>query len=379
MDTSPYLEPLSRKTRTAIFVGAILLFTVLVPLMVLYAVGYRFDFADENASIRVVGGLYIEAAAEGTEIYLNEERVDDFRLFQRAAYIQNITAGMQRVHVQGDGVTTWVKELPVFAHFVTEASSFTMPETPQVRVIAPFVLEGEDVFPATASSTVFTVADVTNDFSIATSSALLQASEVNPEYTFVEELFEERLAERALLERVEARQDETFFFADGTPATTTATTTREVQNRVLYEKDRELFVRWTGSTNDLPYYFCVNDTTPSLVSEWYGVHVADALYEDSVTGEIKTTAYEANGRLCREAIKLDTKRQPVTMFAFVPGRPDLVLLHLPEGVYVTEIDDRAWQNVQPLYEGSDLSVVVENGQIVLRDGDVYFELFTTLE
>ena len=48
-------------------------------------------------------------------------------------------------------------------------------------------------------------------------------------------------------------------------------------------------------------------------------------------------------------------------------------------MYVTEIDDRAWQNTQRLYPGANLDVVVENNLIYVRDGERYYELITEIE
>jgi len=54
-------------------------------------------------------------------------------------------------------------------------------------------------------------------------------------------------------------------------------------------------------------------------------------------------------------------------------------MHLQDGVYVTEIDDRAWQNTQLLYPGEGLKVVVENDIIYLKDRELYFEIITEIE
>jgi hypothetical protein len=54
------------------------------------------------------------------------------------------------------------------------------------------------------------------------------------------------------------------------------------------------------------------------------------------------------------------------------------LLHLEDGLYVTEIDDRAWQNTQPLLPISDVRVLVENGIIYVLHRGFLFELVPTL-
>ena len=84
-------------------------------------------------------------------------------------------------------------------------------------------------------------------------------------------------------------------------------------------------------------------------------------------------------RLCRSQIKLDRKWQNVYYYDFFPLSTDLVIMQLDDGLYVTEIDDRAWQNTQLVYPGDDFEVVVENNSIFISEGEYYFELITQIE
>jgi hypothetical protein len=135
MTPSMEMKPLSQKKRRFVFLLSLTLFVLAVPFSVFYAIGYRFDFTNELTSITSVGGMYVRNDTVNTEMFVNDEPVRDMRVFQRAAYIQNLVAGMHRLHVQGSDVQTWVKVLPVYAHYVTEVSSFNMPKVPQIRLI----------------------------------------------------------------------------------------------------------------------------------------------------------------------------------------------------------------------------------------------------
>jgi hypothetical protein len=57
---------------------------------------------------------------------------------------------------------------------------------------------------------------------------------------------------------------------------------------------------------------------------------------------------------------------------------DLVLLQLEDGLYVTEVDDRAWQNTQLLYPGRDFQVAISGGRIYLREAEHIFEVLPTV-
>ena len=86
----------------------------------------------------------------------------------------------------------------------------------------------------------------------------------------------------------------------------------------------------------------------------------------------------AGDRVCRIDIRIDRKWQEVIWFDFLPNRSDLVLMLLEDGLYVVEIDDRSWQNVQLLYPGTDLVVLLDAGRVMVKDGEYILEVFTDL-
>jgi hypothetical protein len=81
-----------------------------------------------------------------------------------------------------------------------------------------------------------------------------------------------------------------------------------------------------------------------------------------------------DGNNCRKEIKIDRQWQDVISFDFYPLNKNLVLLHLTNGIYVVEIDDRAWQNNQLLYPGMDLQMILYRGGIFIKEGQLIFEI-----
>ncbi len=53
-------------------------------------------------------------------------------------------------------------------------------------------------------------------------------------------------------------------------------------------------------------------------------------------------------------------------------------MHLSDGLYVVEVDDRSWQNTQLLYPGEDITVVQDGGRIYVADEDSYVEVSTVI-
>jgi hypothetical protein len=134
---------------------------------------------------------------------------------------------------------------------------------------------------------------------------------------------------------------------------------------------------WTGGVRNIPYYFCINSNESSSTSIRYGEHVADSIAELSLSTSTKLMI--DGDRVCRPEIKLNHLRQDVYFYDFFPGNSDLILLQLEDGLYVTEIDDRAWQNTQLLYPGRDFRVVVENNSIFILENGRYFEVMTRID
>jgi hypothetical protein len=193
-------------------------------------------------------------------------------------------------------------------------------------------------------------------------------------------LFGTSTKEETFVERVVQEVNDAFVFtpATTTVATATPTTTIVERNTKLYEKNGSVFVSWIGNDTDIPYYFCFDHSRASSTKAAYGEHVFNSA--SAALAEVpQTESSQVTQRICRHTIKIDNLRQEVLSFDFVPGSADLVLMHLADGLYVVEVDDRAWQNTQMLYPGTDLDVVVESGQIFVRDREYYLEVFTQIE
>ncbi len=374
------MKPLSQKKRRFVFLLSLALFLFAVPFSVFYAIGYRFDFSSELTSIKSVGGLYVRNDIDATEIYVNNEPVHDMRVFQRAAYIQNLEAGVHRLHVQGNNVQTWVKNLPVYAHFVTEVASFNMPKVPQIRIITQWSdpLDGRGVVFDAATTTAFDFASSTTQLRLASSTAT-SSLVVNPEYAYVASLIASSTEMHQLLHGEEI---EPFRF-DTEHATSipyidllNATTTRTWRDVSLYEQDGEVYVSWNGNPEDVPYYYCVVYQGEKKTTAQYGKHITEAL-QKQFKGIANLNALIGE-RVCRNDIRIDRLGKKVLWFDFFPDSVDLVLMHLEDGLYVVEVDDRSWQNTQLLYPGTDIHVVQDGGRIYVQDGEYYIEVFTEI-
>jgi hypothetical protein len=376
MPNEPEIKSLSYAKRQRFFLLLVVVFLILLPTMIFYTTGYRISFDDTENRIVTTGGVYVTTDNLEVEVYLDDEQIRRPRLFRSAYYIQDIESGIHRVVVQQDGLNTWVKELPVDPYIVTEAAAFNMPLVTQLRPVSQyFDATGAAVLPSTAStSQLFVNSTSTIPIVFATSTATSTLIQ-NPEYSYATELFSTTSTSTlSFVDRFIAGA-ERFGFA----TTSTATSTVEYPQKgdiSLLERENELYARYTGELNNIPYYFCLAGSASSTIAERYGEHVAEQVVDQRVS--TTTPLYEDGNRICRSEIKIDRKRQDILYYDFLPGSSDLVLLQLEDGIYVSEIDDRAWQNTQVLYDSSDVTILVENEVIYIKQGELYAELLTEI-
>lgn len=361
------IKPLGRPHRQYTFFLLLALFCTSIPLLYLYATGYRLDLNGQTGFIST-GGIFISAERTGAEIYIDDELVRETRVFRRAFYAQNLDPGTHRVHVQREGSHTWVKELPVYAHLVTEAQAFNLPIVPEARAITRYTTaDGASVL----ASTYTLRATSTQEF-LLTASAATSTFQANPE-------FSTRLEQFAVV----ATPARSSGALRPTQATSTATTTKESNGVRLFESGDDVFAAWVGPRESMPYYYCAESfprystsTEPLLPAGAVSDEAALALYaaDEDVTEVLEMAQEMAPEQECKPSIRLDRKGEKVSSFDFFPGTTDIAIIARESGVYAVEIDDRAWQNVQPILEGKNLKVHVENGLIYIYDGIVIYEM-----
>jgi hypothetical protein len=379
MDTEPQIKLLPYKRRRSFFFVLLFIFVVSFPIFLFYTSGYRLSFSDEETTIVTTGGIYITNDNLEVDVYLDDEQVEKPRLFRSAYYIQNIEHGLHKVVVQRPGLHTWVKVLPVDSYIVTEAAAFNMPEIPHIRPIAESINQsGQGVYVVKGSTTtpLFTKGTTTGDFVVTNKVAPTTLKE-NSEYVYVVDLFASSSAtSTSILNRLEEEFDKLSL------ATTTATTTKPIEyveqgNMRLMEKGQELYAMWIGSGASTPHYFCTPLSASSTVALRLGAHVALQMEDQRMSST--TPLHTEGARICRSTIRLDRKWQDIKYYEFFPRSSDLVVLQLQDGLYVTEIDDRSWQNTQMIYSGDNFRTIVTDTNIYIEEDGKYFELMTKIE
>lgn len=315
MSPRPTILTLSIARRRVYFRLLLLIFIIVVPILFLYATGYRFEGL---TLLTKTGGIYVGAEESGTEIYLDNELVRETGTFRRAFYIQDLKQGTYTVRVAKDGYHSWEKVLIVHEHIVTEAQAFNMPEEP-ILVLIPSTFTNQTV---NATSTVPLLNPVYRELLAHFVTATTTATST------VARGLERRRAE------AEATGTSNAFSTIGNVGTGTTKTFRGMR---LYEDKERIVARWMRTAENIPFYFCVREEG------------------------------------CVENIMLNTKEEKPSHFDFFPGTSDLVIVTLKGGVYVTELDNRSGQNIQPLYQASGADFRIIDGAIYVKivDDTIY--------
>ncbi len=379
----PGVQPLPRGRRRFVFLTLALFFFCAVPVFVFYATGYRYNFMDTGATITTTGGLYVTVGAGNGEVYLNKAPVRDLRVFRNAIFIQNLVPGMQRLHVQEPLMHTWVKELPVYPYIVTEAESFALPLVPQVRLITEYETStGTPLIIGSATGTAALFAGVSSTLPfVSTTTKSTSTLTRNSEYEYLASLFSTTTAtSTTLISRVVDGVTDALTFNNPTTATSSpvlATTTKLQDDLRLYQSGDDIFVDFIGPERSIPYYFCVPTTALASTSELYGPEVMRGV-ASVLAARTEVTDTTNLERICRTTIRIDRQWQTVIGFDFFPSPTDLVVIHRTDGIFVTEVDDRSWQNTQALYPYPVDEMIQTGGKIYVKRGKIILELLTTV-
>lgn len=95
---------------------SILVFIIVAPLLVFYAMGFRFDF--KKFEIAKVGMLVIESQPESVNVFLNNKFVDNGTPFKSSS----LTPGNYKIRVEKQSFFSWKKTLPIKSGKVNWAS-----------------------------------------------------------------------------------------------------------------------------------------------------------------------------------------------------------------------------------------------------------------
>lgn len=316
------MRPLSRNQRRFYAYTLIGLFVLIFPLLALYARGYRFTL-ETGFEIVETGGIYVGTDEANAEIYINNQLVRETGTFRRAFFVQNLEPGVYEIRVEKAGNYPWYKTLNVYPQVVTEARAFNMTQDFILELIPEWVSLVGRVGLSSDQGT------MTNAPTIATSTRIK-----NERYLNVLALFSTSTAEHSTT-TIETVLDLVGVNIVLNAATTSlidlATSTKEFRGMQLLEHEDGVKAIWIRDEKNKPFYFC------------------------------------EFGSACKDEIMLNTDGEIPQWFDFFPGSTDLAVVSINDGVFVTELDNRSGQNMQPIIVGEEIDFRIFDGDIYIKD------------
>lgn len=306
------MSQLSRKKRLIYFIGLTITFILVLPVVILYATGYRLG----NISwfdVRRTGGIFIRAEVSGVEVQVDGVIEKKTSFFQRNFLIQDLEPGTHTLSLRVDGYHEWVKKVDVFVEKVTEINPYLVPKKTTLKPLSQYILRDGSVVTATSTSELKKITDKI----------------LNPDHVVVSTLFASSSSAVIATSSRDLFVSANFDFADKKGLI--------LNNKlVLWREGNDLDVEWLGNENGIPYYFCSNEVC-----------------------------------VLKKEIPVGSQ---ITHFDFYPGRNNYVLVALSDGIYVYEIDDR-WsaQNKAMLIPGKNLDFRISDaGVLYMKDGDAIY-------
>lgn len=123
------MQPLSPKKRRLYLYLLVGLFFIIVPIVILYASGYRFK--GEFGFVQT-GGIYLSVSQSGTAVSLNGEEIGESGILRKSFYISDLSPGSYVIQAAQEGYHPWLRTLVVESELVTDANILLVPLDPVI-------------------------------------------------------------------------------------------------------------------------------------------------------------------------------------------------------------------------------------------------------
>ncbi len=198
-------------------------FLIISPVVLLYANG---DMLGTGWTLLSTGGIYVNAAPTGSDIYLNAKLKDTTSFFSKNLVIKSLRSGSYDIVVKKDGYNAWSKNIKVFNNLVSDANVFMLPEKVELVETPKYI----------ASSTL-----------------------KNPDYTSIDLIFTKKATTTKIISTT------TIDFKSNLGTKLSPIMSGKIG---LWREGYKIYSQWFGREDLAPRYFCneVNCTSQTLVA-----------------------------------------------------------------------------------------------------------------
>jgi len=298
------MTTLKRKITTLLF---IILFIILAPIIVFYAIG---NVWGDGWSILPTGGIFLKSMEIGSNISINGKQISTINFFNRDYYIKNLKPGIYSIVVKKDGYNEWNNNIEVLANRVSESKVFILPTKISYSEIEEKIeIDSEQ---STTSKKIY---------------------KANPDYEIIANLFEDSLASGKYISSISTTTGVITKYALGTKE-------NPIKNRhmSIWKDAGDIFIGWSGNSDSSPRIFCDEDQ-----------------------GKIS----------CVDSLIIQSFKSKVKSIDFFPGESEVVIVAVQEKVFAIEAEKKANKKLQIIYSGSDPDFRVSNDLIYIKDNNYF--------
>ncbi len=115
---------MSKKVRLIIFISLVITYFIVAPILIYYALGYRFNF--DTRTVISTGGFDLKIWPQETNILIDQKIVRRTNIFSNDELIQGLLPKKYNIAVEKEGYFTWDKNLNIEANKVTKLENVTL-------------------------------------------------------------------------------------------------------------------------------------------------------------------------------------------------------------------------------------------------------------
>lgn len=127
------IQPLSPTIRRTYLIVSVLLFIIVLPLVILYADGWRYQ--RESGFVKT-GGIFVYVPYTDANVYIDDEHLGESGFLTRSFYVDNLTPSAYAVRVEREGDRSWSRQVIVEQQLVTDVRALLMPQEFSIITLA---------------------------------------------------------------------------------------------------------------------------------------------------------------------------------------------------------------------------------------------------
>jgi len=135
---------MTRKKQLLYITGLFLVFLILIPVIILYSMGYRL-----SSDFRIVetGGIYFYEIKTNASVFMNGKLAKTSGILDRSLLVQNIKPGQYYVKIVKDGFHAWEKQIKVMEKEVEVCYPLIVPEKLEPVEIKKYISVADNSVP----------------------------------------------------------------------------------------------------------------------------------------------------------------------------------------------------------------------------------------